>query len=1472
MAEAPGGGVMPSDPLIGTQLGGYVIEALLGKGAMGAVYRAVQLSLNRHVALKVMAGHLLGSQESVARFWREARAAAAINHPNLVQVYDFGEADGTYFYAMELVDGLSLGAYLRRGDRFSERECIEVGREVTLALRAAHRAGVIHRDLKPDNLMLNSEGVVKVADLGIARFLPEGEDQQANEGGARIRPQDLRAWDSLTLTGMGMGTPAFMSPEQVGCHAKLDQRSDFYSLGATLFQLATCRLPYPSRSLEDLLGRIMGEAAPRAREVNPALGESFSDLVWRLMAKSPEDRPQTHEEILAAMEGCLRGLKGAPVETSRIQMTDGPRRGPFVTLARSRIAWGVAAAAIAVAGLFVARNSAEPDPWKNLRQRENRDALTTPARVAAVTASKVLSATSGAQVAVTAAVPQPAAATQAVAAATSTIPAGTGAVQTAAGPTAVTPVAMGKGSKVVGVAASSFSNVVLSTDGPSPAPTARDVGQTATGVSPQQASVVAVQESARPLLSVAEIGSASKDKPFVNSLGMRFVPIPGTKVLFSVWEIRVKDFEAFVKDSGYAWAEKPPFEQTPDHPVVMVSYDDADAFCKWLSNKDGLVYHLPSDEEWDAASGNGKYPWGDEWPPSKGVENIAGQESILGGPDDPESGMLAAGYTDGHPRTAPVGSYRMSQNGLYDMGGNAQEWVRGWYTEAIYKKHRESGAYEFKPEDLAKIKNGENRRISRGGGWNNGSSSALASSCRPHVYPGLRRAVLGFRCVLVTPSPFDAVSHLDPAVATELDGILAPLRTAKARAAQQAAEKIAQYAKDLESLEKKAEARSDKDMAAKLRNEREAWMAGQRPAKADASAKMPSEYGNLRFFLERDLAQIDGRAGAKREGVKAMSGLRSLEAKLTKDGKEGTAKVVGEIIEGVEKGEMDALPTPAGESPGVASESGGADNRLARPAPAATTDPATAVPSSATKDRPFVNSLGMKFVPVPGTKVLFSIWETRVRDFGAFVKDSGYLWEGKAPFQQTPEDPMIAVSWEEAKDFCSWLSKKEGLEYRLPTDAEWGVAVETAEYPWGDRWPPPPKFGNFAGRESVLGVAQDPTAGVFADYQDQHPRTAPVGSYGSTRTGLYDLSGNVLEYCEDAVDETTYRKLLERGSIDRGDLDRVREGGLHCLQRGGSWFSGNRRALRSAHRIIRPSGLRHSQVGFRCVLVIPSPPASRGAAFNTRYLPAVSAETTHASLKQGVDGLTASTAIPSSATKDKHFVNSLGMRFVPIPGSKVLFSIWETRVKDFGAFVKDSGYLWEGKAPFEQTPDHPVVMVSWDGAKAFCEWLPRKEGLEYRLPTDEEWDVAVGPTKYPWGDKWPPPKGVENIGGEEAMLGRPDDPKTALKGYRDEHPRTAPVGDCRATTAGLFDMGGNVREWLEDWYTEVHYKKHRSGGGEVYPANTLLEIKGGKTRRVARGGLWNCPSQTALASPRRNPNLPQEANENIGFRCVLVLP
>ena len=213
------------------------------------------------------------------------------------------------------------------------------------------------------------------------------------------------------------------------------------------------------------------------------------------------------------------------------------------------------------------------------------------------------------------------------------------------------------------------------------------------------------------------------------------------------------------------------------------------------------------------------------------------------------------------------------------------------------------------------------------------------------------------------------------------------------------------------------------------------------------------------------------------------------------------------------------------------------------------------------------------------------------------------------------------------------------------------------------------------------------------------------------------------------------------------------------------------------------------------------------------------------------------------------FTNSLGMKFVPIPGTKILMCTTDTTVAQYKA--AGLGY----QAPkFPQGPTHPAVNVSWDDAQAWCRWLSKKEGRKYRLPKESEWNAAVGPTTYPWGNQWPPPNNCANYAGQEMRsLSQAEAERslfkgfTLIKGFSDRHVFTSPVGSYPANALGLYDMGGNVCQWCEDWYDGKH------------------------DARVLRGGSWSDFGEVNLRSAYRNGVRPAGRRDGCGFRCVLVV-
>lgn len=482
------------------------------------------------------------------------------------------------------------------------------------------------------------------------------------------------------------------------------------------------------------------------------------------------------------------------------------------------------------------------------------------------------------------------------------------------------------------------------------------------------------------------------------------------------------------------------------------------------------------------------------------------------------------------------------------------------------------------------------------------------------------------------------------------------------------------------------------------------------------------------------------------------------------------------------------------------------------------------------RGQPWENSLGMKFRPVG--PVLFSVWETRLRDFEAFVRGAtdntarpmdslgqdgwgphGHSWK-EPGYPQGPNHPVSGMKWDDAVAFCAWLTKEElnrgwlrpGQRYRLPTDDEWSLAVaeDQLQFPWGNSSVPPPGAGNYAGTEVKADRDRSLTRPRLENYTDDFPRAGPVGSFAPNRSGLCDLGGNVLEWCEDSHHVSADIQIL----------------------RGGSWDSSSEEELQSSYRINIPTGHRSGQYGFRCVLDLGIPMVPRTEAAGP---------------------------ITNATTRAPIFTNSLGWRLIQF--GHVRLSDLETRVQDFAAFARATGYsatnvdsifhvnpwitaghTWRSPG-FQQDARHAVVGVHFEDALAFCRWLTddeRRQGRigpqqRYRLPTDEEWSEAVeqNRVRFPWGNTWPPPPGAGNYGLNEG---------------EDRFDQTAPVGSFKPNALGFYDLGGNASEWCQ---------------GRRGNASAIL----------VRGGSWQDKFMNELQSSRRS--LSGFRSPTVGFRCVL---
>jgi serine/threonine protein kinase len=272
------------------QIPGYQMIEKLGKGSMGIVFKAKQISVDRVVAIKILLDPLAQNKEFIKRFEREAMIAAKLSHNNVVNAIDAGQIDGHYFFVMEYVEGPTIKDYLDKNKTFDEKEALRITLAIAEALKHAAHRGLIHRDIKPENVILTRQGEVKLADLGLARLT------------------DDEKW-GLSEAGMAIGTPYYISPEQVRGQTNIDIRADIYSLGATLYHMVTGKVPYGGETPNDVMRKHVDPnvALVPPDHLNSRLSGGLGMVVETMMAKNREHRYQTPDDLILDIKCLQRG-------------------------------------------------------------------------------------------------------------------------------------------------------------------------------------------------------------------------------------------------------------------------------------------------------------------------------------------------------------------------------------------------------------------------------------------------------------------------------------------------------------------------------------------------------------------------------------------------------------------------------------------------------------------------------------------------------------------------------------------------------------------------------------------------------------------------------------------------------------------------------------------------------------------------------------------------------------------------------------------------------------------------------------------------------------------------------------------------------------------------------------------------------------------------------------------------------------
>ncbi|RMH14298.1 MAG: serine/threonine protein kinase [Planctomycetota bacterium] len=286
----------------GQAIPGYQILKKLGAGAMATVFKAKQLSLDRIVAIKILPKKYSNNPQFIERFYAEGRAAGQLNHPNIVQAFDVGQHRDTYYFVMEYVDGRTVHDDIVEHKRYSEKEALEIIIQVAEGLEHAHKRGLVHRDIKPKNLMISKEGVVKVADMGLARAISDKEAAEAEKGKA-------------------FGTPYYISPEQIRGEMNIGPPADIYSLGATMYHMVTGTVPFEGKNPSAVMHKHLKAELVPPDHVNPKLSAGISEIIEMMMAKKPENRYQTCTDLLVDLRAVIKG-ENPPIAHKEIVAQD----------------------------------------------------------------------------------------------------------------------------------------------------------------------------------------------------------------------------------------------------------------------------------------------------------------------------------------------------------------------------------------------------------------------------------------------------------------------------------------------------------------------------------------------------------------------------------------------------------------------------------------------------------------------------------------------------------------------------------------------------------------------------------------------------------------------------------------------------------------------------------------------------------------------------------------------------------------------------------------------------------------------------------------------------------------------------------------------------------------------------------------------------------------------------------------------
>jgi formylglycine-generating enzyme required for sulfatase activity len=672
--------------LVGTRLGKYELHAEIGRGGMAIVYRGYDAALSRPVAVKVLPPQLAWQKGFVERFFREAQAAAQLQHPHIVTIHDIGQQDGWNYIVMEYLEGRSLSEVLQERGRLSPEAALSLLRQLAGALDYAHERRLVHRDVKPANVMVDQKGHVTLTDFGLVRA--------AEESG-------------LTVTGTVMGTPQYMSPEQASGKKSVGPASDLYSLGVIAYEMLSGTPPFDADSTPAILYQQVHEPPPPIVPKCPDLAPAVDAILQRGLAKEPRARYRTGSALVAALAEAVAGTaqpapiapdsrapsaKQQPAARSSQPAAQPAQRAPGTDRRIPILLAGIGAlmllAVLVAGGLVIFGGGDDGSPTPTL-------------------GAFVLPSTATAPGALTA---------------TPTAPA----TRPSATPTAPPP------THTAAPIISPPTDTPLKQD-PADVWTRFDDGMVMVYVPRDTFPMGSDDDEVDYALQVCSEGvgdcerATFEDEQPVHTVTLDDFWIDRTEVTNAQFRNCV---EAGVCEAPTFcdWGD-PTYEDTSkaDHPVVCVDWFNADAYCLWVGGR------LPTEAEWEyAARGPGgyRYPWGDTfdcWRGNFDDETLLDDITVPGGEG-----------CDGYEMTAPVGSFEdgASWFGALDMSGNVWEWVNDWY-----------GQYPSLPQTNPVGPDTGEAKVLRGGSWF-AIRGDVRSMYRSVDEPFYTSHDAGFRCVI----------------------------------------------------------------------------------------------------------------------------------------------------------------------------------------------------------------------------------------------------------------------------------------------------------------------------------------------------------------------------------------------------------------------------------------------------------------------------------------------------------------------------------------------------------------------------------------------------------------------------------------------------------------------------------------------------------------------------------------------------